>query len=248
MSDVMVSIPAMRLVRLLVGREPQSVADLIDAAGVTRTAVTEQLAELVAAGFVRRTTERHIGRGRPRHLFQATNAVLFLLLNAQEGEQNPVGPILWRAIRSVGGQSLVEQVIDAAASELAETYARRITATAPEKRLAQMAELLTDEGLVVEVEADQGKGSVVLRKRSCSLIGLFEDCQSVCSLDERVISKVVGQPVRRIACRHEGDACCVFELILAKQGYNVQDLGGFTKEDSLMLPVCRPGANGRSFD
>ena len=58
----------LRVVKLLVGNPPQSIADLMDATGVTRTAVTEQLNELVAAGFVERRTERVAGRGRPRHL------------------------------------------------------------------------------------------------------------------------------------------------------------------------------------
>ena len=61
--EALVSQAGMRIVRLLVGRPPQSVTDLIEAAGVTRTAVTEQLNELLAAGFVERTTERPMGRG-----------------------------------------------------------------------------------------------------------------------------------------------------------------------------------------
>lgn len=51
--------------KLLVGNPPQTITDLIRAAGVTRTAVTEQLNELVAAGFVERSMERLSGRGRP---------------------------------------------------------------------------------------------------------------------------------------------------------------------------------------
>ncbi|MFZ5831917.1 MAG: MarR family transcriptional regulator, partial [Planctomycetota bacterium] len=70
----MISASGMRLIKLLVGSRPQTVAELIEATGVTRTAVTEQLNELVAAGFVDRGTERLPGRGRPRYLYSATQS------------------------------------------------------------------------------------------------------------------------------------------------------------------------------
>ena len=76
MADATVSAAGLRIVKLLVGNPPQTVSDLIDTTGVTRTAVTEQLNELVAAGFVERSTERLTGRGRPRHLYKATDAAL----------------------------------------------------------------------------------------------------------------------------------------------------------------------------
>ena len=65
-AETVISSTAMRIVKLLVGNEPRTIADLVDETGVTRTAVTEQLNELVAGGFVEKTTERVIGRGRRR--------------------------------------------------------------------------------------------------------------------------------------------------------------------------------------
>jgi predicted transcriptional regulator len=79
MPDATISAAGLRVVRLLVGNPPQTVSSLIRATGVTRTAVTEQLNELIAAGFVERDTERLSGRGRPRHLYRTTQAALVLL-------------------------------------------------------------------------------------------------------------------------------------------------------------------------
>ena len=82
MSDVTISPAGLRVMKLLVGNPPQAVSDLIRATGVTRTAVTEQLSELAATGFVERATERLPGRGRPRHLYKATDAAMVLLMMA----------------------------------------------------------------------------------------------------------------------------------------------------------------------
>ena len=50
-----ISAAGMRLIKLLVGHTPRTTAELIDEIGVTRTAITEQLNELLHAGFVTRT-------------------------------------------------------------------------------------------------------------------------------------------------------------------------------------------------
>ena len=80
MPDIAISPAGLRIVKLLVGHPPQTVADLTRAAGVTRTAVTEQLNELMAAGFVERTDRaaRPAAAGRAT-CYKATDAALVLL-------------------------------------------------------------------------------------------------------------------------------------------------------------------------
>jgi len=208
-SDTAVSAAGMRIVRLLVGRAPQTVADLILATGVTRTAVTEQLNELVAAGFAERSRERLAGRGRPRHLYAATDAALLLLFASN---QRLVVPAMWRAIATIGGDELKERVLQRVSREIAEHYKTRIEGKTPAERLRQMTKLLAEEGNLVEIDEDE-EGRLVLNKRSCAFISMFEESRSVCCIDEEMMSCVVGAPVRRTACRHDGDPCCVFELI-----------------------------------
>jgi predicted ArsR family transcriptional regulator len=198
----------MRIVKLLVGNTPKTVADLIEETGVTRTAVTEQLNELVAAGFVERETERLLGRGRPRHLYRATNAALLLLFT---GSQRLVVPAIWRSISRLGGDAFLERVMKQVSKELADHYVARIVAQDPGERLRQMTDILQQEGGLAEVEETDGR--VVLRKRSCAFISMVDEDRRVCCIDQEMMSRVVGRPVRRIACRFEGDPCCAFEIV-----------------------------------
>ncbi len=207
MVEPTVSAAGMRVVKLLVGRPPQTVADLIDATGVTRTAVTEQLNELVAAGFVERDTERLPGRGRPRHLYTATNAALLLLFT---NLQRLVVPAIWRALDEIGGEGLTHDVLHRVAMTLADHYRARITATEPAVRLKELTDLLEQEGGLVEVVEENGE--LTLRKRSCPFISMYEGSESVCSVDVEMLSAVVGCRVVRTACRHHGDPCCSFAL------------------------------------
>jgi predicted ArsR family transcriptional regulator len=209
MPDATVSAAGLRIVKLLVGNPPQTVAELIHATGVTRTAVTEQLNELVAAGFVHRATERLPGRGRPRHLFSATRVSLLLLFASTH---SLVAPAIWQAIHEAGGDALVQDVLKRVSRQLADYYNRKIKATEPEERLREMTALLAEEGGLVEaVEED---GQLVLYKRSCPFVSMADDRGMICCVDQDMMSAIVGRPVRRTSCRHEGAPCCTFEITM----------------------------------
>ncbi len=198
----------MRVVKLLVGNPPQTINDLIDATGVTRTAVTEQLNDLVAAGFVERDTEPLEGRGRPRHLYSATDAALLLLF---ANGQRLVVPAIWNAIEKIGGEKLTKRVFRRVSNSLADHYRQKITAKEPAKRLRQLTKLLGKEGVLVDIAEENG--NLVMYKRSCPFISMLDEKRSVCCVDQEMMSKVVGCPVRRTACRHDGDPCCAFEIV-----------------------------------
>lgn len=207
MADAIVTAAGMRIVKILVGNRPQTVADLIKQTGVTRTAVTEQLNDLAAAGFVEQTTERLPGRGRPRHLYAATDAALLLLF---ANNQHLVVPAIWKAIDKAGGPKLTQQVLKLVSRSMADHYSRKITATQPEKRLRQLIELLRAEGGLVDVREDNGQ--LRMRKRSCAFFSMFDESRAVCCVDLDMMSAVVHHPIRRVECRHDGAPCCTFEL------------------------------------
>jgi len=207
-SEVAVTEAGMRIMRLLVGKRPQSVAELMKATGVTRTAVTEQLTELLAAGFVDRTTEPPAGRGRPRHLYFATNSSLLSLFGSNQGQ---LVPAIWTAIAEIGGEPLKRKVLKRVSRIMANHYRPRITGKTPRERFVQMAELLREEGNLVEIEED-GAGQVVMRRRSCPFFSMFEETRCVCAVDHEMLRLIVRASVRRLACRHDGAPCCCFAI------------------------------------
>ena len=209
MPDVTISTAGLRIVKLLVGRPPQTIVDLSRAAGVTRTAVVEQLNELAATGFVEQHIQRLPGRGRPRHLYQATDAALALLF---PGNQRLVVPAVWRAILDLGGENLVEKVLKRVGRTLAAHYSSQITAKKPRERLRQLIALFAADGELVDA-AEHGRRQLVLRRRSCPFISMADERRSVCQVDQEMLSAVVGRPVRRTACRHDGAPCCEFEIV-----------------------------------
>ena len=78
-------------------------------------------------------------------------------------------------------------------------------------RFNDLIELLEVEGGLIDIEEDD-EGGLTVYKRSCPFIGMYEEDGTVCCLDQEMMSKVVGVPVVRTTCRHEGAPCCSFEL------------------------------------
>ena len=208
MSRTTVTDAGMRVVKLLVGNPPKTMAELIKATGVTRTAVTEQLSELTAAGLVTRTVERTPGRGRPRHRYEATDAALLLLF---ADNRRLVVPALWKAIDEVGGEEFTKKVLKRVGKSMAKHYGSRVKGRTPRTRLRQLIELLREEGGLLDVGND-GSGGLRIHKRSCPFFSMYEKTQSVCAVDREMMSLVVGAKVKRTACRHDGAPCCTFEL------------------------------------
>ena len=208
MPNVNITPAGLRIVKLLVGNPPQTVAELTRSAGVTRTAVTEQLGELQAVGFVERETQRTTSRGRPRHLYRATNAALSLLF---VGNQRLLVPAIWQAVRDLGGDDLIKKVINRVSRSLAEYYSRKITAKKPRDRFRQLIDLFAKEGSLVDIVEDEG-GKLTLHKRSCPFISMAGPHLYVCQVDQEMLGMVIGHPVRRISCRHEGAPNCSFEI------------------------------------
>ncbi len=195
--------------KLLVGKPPQTVADLVDEAGITRTAVIERLNQLVAGGFVTRDQDQS-DRGRPCYLYSATDAALAELF---PGNQQLLVPALWCAIEGGGGTKLKKKVRKKVSLILADHYNRRIKGKTPLERFRELAEVLReDEGNLVEIEeGDQGR--FVMRRHNCSFFSMFEDSRTVCHVDEEMLTAVIGAPVKRTASRHDGAPCCIFEIV-----------------------------------
>jgi predicted ArsR family transcriptional regulator len=207
MADATVSAAGLKIVKLLVGNPPYTVSDLIEATGVTRTAVTEQLNDLVSLGFVEQGAERLPGRGRPRFLYKATDSALMLLFSAN---QQLLVSAIWKSIADVGGEELKNRVRKKVSRIMAEHYSGKITAKRPEDRLRQLMKIFIDEGGIMESLSENGQ--VVWYKRSCPFISMVDHERTICQIDLDMMSQVVGRPVRRTACRHEGDPCCRVEI------------------------------------
>ena len=206
----------LRILRLLVGRRPRTVAELMAEAGVTRTAVTEQLSELMAAGLVERTTQRLSRRGRPCHLYRATPRAIDLL---SKSNLRRVLPALLSVLQEQLGPEETLELLDQVSQRVAQQYRASIDADCLEERLRQLARLLEEEGILVEVTKRDGR--LVLRQRTCPYVEMVDERRIACRMERQILTHAIGQPLELCDCRLDGSCGCEFVVVEPSQSQSV---------------------------
>jgi Predicted transcriptional regulator len=206
------------LVALLRGGHALEVADLVEALGVTATAVRERLSRLVKAGILAR--ERTVpeaatgrgSRGRPAYRYRLTER------GGRIGGDNfrDLALVLWREIRSVREPAVRRGLLQRVGRGLAEACrpAIRSGASSASDRLENIAELLRQRRIPCECgRVPQAAGDLpVLTSHACPYPDLAEQDRGICAAECRMLEDLVEAPVRLTECRLDGDSCCRFTV------------------------------------
>jgi predicted ArsR family transcriptional regulator len=195
------------LLDLIRRRGPLTVVEMAQQQGVTSTAVRNRLARLLATGLIERRAE-HVGRGRPRHCYQAS-----VEAHKRLGQNYAdLAVALWEEMMgSVADRKLRRVLFVRITDRLADMYRNQVTGEEWEGRLVQLSHLLHDRGVEAEVARDAAGMSLILRQHSCPYYELAEADRAICALERKMFEKVLGRGLRLSQCRLDGDRSCDFE-------------------------------------
>jgi len=185
---------------------PIGIVEMAESLKVTPTAVRNRLTRLVEAGLVDRTTEA-AGRGRPRHLYQAS-----VEAHKRLGQNYAdLAAVLWDELMwSVEDLKLRRLLFGRITDRLAEMYRSQVRGEGWEGRMEELGALLHERG--IEAEVVRGVDALpVLRQHSCPYFALAEVDDAICALERKMFEKVVGHGLRLSHCRLDGDRSCEFE-------------------------------------
>jgi DeoR family transcriptional regulator, suf operon transcriptional repressor len=195
------------LLDLIRRRGPLTVTEIADQLGVTGTAVRNRLARLLGTGLVERKAE-HVGRGRPRHRYQAS-----VEAHKRLGQNYAdLAVALWEEMMgSVADRKLRRLLFSRITDRLAEVYRTSVTGAEWEGRLVQLSNVLHDRGVETEVARDDAGMEFILRQLSCPYYELAEVDRAICALERKMFEKVLGRGLRLSQCRLDGDRSCDFQ-------------------------------------
>lgn len=192
------------LLNLLRKRGTASVSDLVEALGVTATAVRLRLTRLMDDGLVRREEVTREGRGRPSHRYLLTEKGI------RSGGDNyaDLAEVLWAEIRSIDDPEVRTGLLGRIAAQLA-SRSGRLPGETLEERMRQLAAMMGERHVPFEV--DTSGDLPILTAVACPYPELVEHDRSICAMEKMLFSEVLGHPVHLTDCRPHGDACCSFE-------------------------------------
>jgi predicted ArsR family transcriptional regulator len=205
--DLVSSDTRRQLLRHLKREGSLSIDEAMDRLGMARTTVREHLIHLKEQGLVERSADRQ-GRGRPRHRYRMT-AEANGLFPSRDDEL--MGRLLG-FLEEEGEGGLVEAFFRTYWSERTQRAKDRLPAgDVPfTKRLEAVADLLSDEGFMPEVE--HAEGAVTLRECNCPFSESVGRTRIPCVLEKQFFEDVLGRGVRRATHMPEGAPACTYDL------------------------------------
>ena len=190
---------------------PSSPDNLATVLGASRTGVLQQLRALEAANLVRRETVRH-GVGRPRHVYDVTENAQDLFPAAYDG----LATGLLAAIRSVGGENLVDDVFEArrrmATERVRERLAERLPAGASViDRARELAVIQDEQGYLAEAVLGPD-GVIRIVEHNCAIHHVATGAEAACRAELELFREVLGTDVERETHIVSGDRCCTYRV------------------------------------
>jgi predicted ArsR family transcriptional regulator len=197
-----------QLLDCLRGRDPVTVGELVEALGVTATAVRQRLTRVMEAGFVERFIERQ-GRGRPLHRYRLTPSGA----KATGNNYADLAITLWQEIRAVPDPEFRRGLLKRIAGRLTGRYADAVRGETTQERMQSLATLMNGRDVLFDV--DNSRDLPVLTAMACPYPELAEQDRSICAMERILFSEVVGEPLKLSECRLDGANCCTFETSAA---------------------------------
>jgi predicted ArsR family transcriptional regulator len=190
-----------KIVAELRRRRSASAADLAREFGLSPNAVRQQLVVLERDGLV---LEKPVRRGptKPTLEFSLTSDADKLFPQAYDKMLDAV----LREVRDQFGAPAVERIFDGLSRKAVERARQKITAPEPEQRVAQLTQMLRENGVVAEYSLIDG--GFALHEHNCPYSGVVKEHPEMCQVIHQVIDETIGgEHVQTESLAHGGKEC-----------------------------------------
>jgi len=198
-----------RVLELVAGEGPVTAGELAERLGLTSAAVRRHLACLEEDGTiaVHEAGPSSGRRGRParRYVVSARGQ------SDLAGGYSELAAQVMRYLRETGGTEAVARFAADRYDAVVARYAPRLTATDPEERAGQLADLLSADGYAASVRPVAGPllSTVQLCQGHCPVQHVAEEFGELCEAEARAFSELLGTHVQRLATIAGGAHACV---------------------------------------
>lgn len=186
-----------------------ALGDLEKDLGLARETVRDHLKALGAQGLVERAGLVREGPGRPQVLYRLS-AQGERLFPRREGE-------LLRELAGFliedGREELLAAFFDHRTAGKRERLRARVAGLDPDRRLREVAAILTEEGFLAEVSAAAGGGSPRLRLCHCPLREVVAVSHLPCRAELALVEELLGRSLVRETFIPDGASACTYALL-----------------------------------
>ena len=194
-----------KIVAQLRERGSSSAAELAAAFGLSPNAIRQQLVVLERDGLVE---ERSVRRGptKPTLEFSLTSKADSLFPQ----QYDKMLAAVLREVKELHGTPGVELIFDRIGKRAVERAKSKVTASDAEGRVAQLTQVLRDQGVVAEYSLIDG--GFLLQEHTCPYSGVVQEHPEVCAVIHQVMDGTLGGQHEQIESLASGGKSCTFAL------------------------------------
>ncbi len=173
---------------------------------ITPMGIRQHLLALERKGLVEYETKRH-GIGRPGYIYKITEKADSLFPKHYDTFILQI----FSEIEKKEGRKKIEEIFRWRKDSLLEDRKTRINGSkSVKKRLQRLADLLEDEGYIVEFV--ENKDSYQLRQYNCPISSVSKMYRESCKMELELYRDLIGDNLKRIACISDGSPACVYSI------------------------------------
>ncbi len=198
--------PGGQIIRLLQRHGALGIKELRRELGLSDTAVRQQLAQLMAKGWVRTTmTERgHVGR--PSHRYELSERARELFACYCED----LALNLYDELLAEQGPEVVRRLLGRVGNRLAAQYRQQVRGQVLQERVLSFARILDARGIVSDVF--QEGDDIRLQEYNCPYHELAAAHREICVMEQTMMATVLDAEVELTQCMMDGHHGCSFTV------------------------------------
>lgn len=200
-----------QLLDVLRRHESMAIGELVDAMGVTATAVRQRIDRMLELGLVSRTKNSQ-GRGRPSYAYMLSPAG-----HREAGaDSRQLAEAMWHAISELPDPETRDWLLRQIAKRLGAEFRQELDTESSSShdsladRMASMSQLLAEKRFLAEYS--ETGDLPVLDMHACPYPNLTDEDQrrDMCQLEQEMLSEALGQQMHLSQCQLDGHTCCQF--------------------------------------
>ncbi len=187
-------------------KEGQATVDyLARQLSLTSTCVRQHLAVLERLQLIGCREERR-RLGRPQFVYTLTESADDLFPKSY----HLLTTWLLDELKAVEGTTKATEILNGMARRWADTMAPKVTGTTIQEKVEGLVSLLKADGHLVEW--DSSDDGVFIHEYDCRFQRVAQAHPEICSLESKMMARVLGVPVESLACLMDGQGRCTYGI------------------------------------
>lgn len=196
--------------------ESATIAELVEAVGVTTTAIRQQVTHLLNEGWLERGQHNN-GPGRPANVFKLSEDGRRLFAY----DVDEFARLLLHELVERETPEKVAALLNAVHQRMMRRVAGAADADNPAEQFEQLAEYFMRRGTVAD--ADRSATGTRLRVFTCPFHGVAHEQPHICELERDSLAELTGRSVELRSRLIDGERCCEFAVAPAHDNTNADD-------------------------